>query len=138
MTSPIWMKSTARQTALPLAYGDSPGSGEGEGAYACGSGKTRPHRSYAASSAATGVASAGAAVLTTPSGTSRERTRTAARALMAGIVTGPEPLEQGGSPSPSLRAMSAVAVVTDSTAYLPDGVAETSAVSVVPLHVVLG
>lgn len=34
--------------------------------------------------------------------------------------------------------MSAVAVVTDSTAYLPEGVAETSAVSVVPLHVVLG
>lgn len=34
--------------------------------------------------------------------------------------------------------MNAVAVVTDSTAYLPEGVAETSAVSVVPLHVVLG
>jgi DegV family protein with EDD domain len=34
--------------------------------------------------------------------------------------------------------MSAVAVVTDSTAYLPEGVAETSAVGVVPLHVVLG
>lgn len=34
--------------------------------------------------------------------------------------------------------MSAVAVVTDSTAYLPEGVAESSAVSVVPLHVVLG
>ena len=34
--------------------------------------------------------------------------------------------------------MSAVAVVTDSTAYLPEGVAETSSVGVVPLHVVLG
>ena len=34
--------------------------------------------------------------------------------------------------------MSAVAVVTDSTAYLPEGVAETSCVAVVPLHVVLG
>lgn len=34
--------------------------------------------------------------------------------------------------------MFAIAVVTDSTAYLPAGVAETSAVSVVPLHVVLG
>ncbi|TAL19052.1 MAG: DegV family protein [Frankiales bacterium] len=38
----------------------------------------------------------------------------------------------------SLPVMNAVAVVTDSTAYLPEGVAETSAVSVVPLHVVLG
>jgi DegV family protein with EDD domain len=34
--------------------------------------------------------------------------------------------------------MNAVVVVTDSTAYLPEGVAETSAVGVVPLHVVLG
>jgi DegV family protein with EDD domain len=34
--------------------------------------------------------------------------------------------------------MSAVAVVTDSTAYLPDGVAEEYAIGVVPLHVVLG
>ena len=34
--------------------------------------------------------------------------------------------------------MSAVAVVTDSTAYLPDGVAATYGVGVVPLHVVLG
>jgi DegV family protein with EDD domain len=34
--------------------------------------------------------------------------------------------------------MSAVAVVTDSTAYLPKGVGESSAVRVVPLHVVLG
>ena len=34
--------------------------------------------------------------------------------------------------------MSAVAVVTDSTAYLPEGVAATSEVGVVPLHVVLG
>lgn len=34
--------------------------------------------------------------------------------------------------------MGSVAVVTDSTAYLPDGVAETYGVTVVPLHVVLG
>jgi DegV family protein with EDD domain len=34
--------------------------------------------------------------------------------------------------------MSAVAVVTDSTAYLPDGVAQSHDVGVVPLHVVLG
>ena len=34
--------------------------------------------------------------------------------------------------------MSGVAVVTDSTAYLPEGVAESSDVGVVPLHVVLG
>jgi DegV family protein with EDD domain len=34
--------------------------------------------------------------------------------------------------------MSAVAVVTDSTAYLPDGVAASHDVGVVPLHVVLG
>jgi DegV family protein with EDD domain len=34
--------------------------------------------------------------------------------------------------------MSAVAVVTDSTAYLPDGVASSYDVGVVPLHVVLG
>ena len=34
--------------------------------------------------------------------------------------------------------MNAVAVVTDSTAYLPEGVAESFAVGVVPLHVVLG
>ena len=34
--------------------------------------------------------------------------------------------------------MSAVAVVTDSTAYLPDGVAAEYDVGVVPLHVVLG
>lgn len=34
--------------------------------------------------------------------------------------------------------MDPVAVVTDSTAYLPEGVAETSHVGVVPLHVVLG
>ncbi len=34
--------------------------------------------------------------------------------------------------------MSQVAVVTDSTAYLPDGVADKYGVDVVPLHVVLG
>jgi DegV family protein with EDD domain len=34
--------------------------------------------------------------------------------------------------------MSRVAVVTDSTAYLPDGVADTHGITVVPLHVVLG
>ena len=34
--------------------------------------------------------------------------------------------------------MSGVAVVTDSTAYLPSGVAEKSAITVVPLQVVLG
>ena len=34
--------------------------------------------------------------------------------------------------------MSGVAVVTDSTAYLPEGVAESDGVGVVPLHVVLG
>ena len=34
--------------------------------------------------------------------------------------------------------MSSVAVVTDSTAYLPDGMAASHAVGVVPLHVVLG
>ena len=34
--------------------------------------------------------------------------------------------------------MSQVAVVTDSTAYLPEGVAEADGVGVVPLHVVLG
>ena len=34
--------------------------------------------------------------------------------------------------------MSRVAVVTDSTAYLPDGVAEKHDIGVVPLHVVLG
>jgi DegV family protein with EDD domain len=34
--------------------------------------------------------------------------------------------------------MSKVAVVTDSTAYLPEGIAEKYAVTVVPLHVVLG
>ena len=34
--------------------------------------------------------------------------------------------------------MSGVAVVTDSTAYLPEGVAEAQGVGVVPLHVVLG
>ena len=34
--------------------------------------------------------------------------------------------------------MSAVAVVTDSTAYLPEGVADEYGVGVVPLHVVLG
>lgn len=34
--------------------------------------------------------------------------------------------------------MSGVAVVTDSTAYLPDGVAEADRIGVVPLHVVLG
>ena len=34
--------------------------------------------------------------------------------------------------------MSQVAVVTDSTAYLPPGVAEREGVGVVPLHVVLG
>jgi DegV family protein with EDD domain len=34
--------------------------------------------------------------------------------------------------------MSGVVVVTDSTAYLPEGVAESSQVGVVPLHVVLG
>jgi DegV family protein with EDD domain len=33
---------------------------------------------------------------------------------------------------------SAVAVVTDSTAYLPDGVADKHGIGVVPLHVVLG
>src|SRR5688500_10389811 len=31
-----------------------------------------------------------------------------------------------------------VAVVTDSTAYLPDGVADKHGIGVVPLHVVLG
>jgi DegV family protein with EDD domain len=34
--------------------------------------------------------------------------------------------------------MSAVAVVTDSTAYLPEGVASTYGIGVVPLHVVMG
>ncbi len=34
--------------------------------------------------------------------------------------------------------MSRVAVVTDSTAYLPDGVAQGHGIAVVPLHVVLG
>ena len=34
--------------------------------------------------------------------------------------------------------MDRVAVVTDSTAYLPDGVAEREGIGVVPLHVVLG
>ena len=34
--------------------------------------------------------------------------------------------------------MSAVAVVTDSTAYLPEGVAERYGIGVVPLHVVMG
>ena len=34
--------------------------------------------------------------------------------------------------------MSGVAVITDSTAYLPDGVAEREGIGVVPLHVVLG
>jgi DegV family protein with EDD domain len=34
--------------------------------------------------------------------------------------------------------MSGVAVVTDSTAYLPEGVAEHEGIGVVPLHVVLG
>lgn len=34
--------------------------------------------------------------------------------------------------------MTPVAVVTDSTAYLPDGMAASHGVGVVPLHVVLG
>ncbi len=36
------------------------------------------------------------------------------------------------------RAVAVVAVVTDSTAYLPDGLAEQHAIVVVPLHVALG
>ena len=38
----------------------------------------------------------------------------------------------------SLRGVDSVAVVTDSTAYLPPGVAEREGIGVVPLHVVLG
>ena len=38
----------------------------------------------------------------------------------------------------SSRAAEGIAVVTDSTAYLPAGVAEKYDIGVVPLHVVLG
>src|SRR6476469_4572652 len=54
------------------------------------------------------------------------------------------PRDEGAGVPPACEAnqgwpaMSRVAVVTDSTAYLPPGVADKHDIGVVPLHVVLG